>query len=338
MKNNHSKKMKVVLLSTLTIITMLVAAYSINAQYFNERSIKAQLMMDVFRLLEGNNYGPSQISSLELAEAFMDEKQEGEAVKYIPSSVMLKEKFVVDSFGETDVYRFNVNENEKTDKLIYLHGGGNVNEIMDEHIELALHLGQELNYEVIIPIFPLVPYVKAEQMFEELLLMYSNLSNSWSDEKIILMGDSAGGGLSLSLAQQIRDKKMYQTSKIVLISPWVDISMSNPLILESLDERDYMLAAKALTLLGEYWRGIYEANNPIVSPIYGDLREVGEIILVAGSEEVLLADVHKLVLKMDRKNIAYKYYEYENMFHAFPVFGLPESKDAIDIIINDLRD
>lgn len=329
---NLSKK----LLYPIIFFSVIIVAYSINAKVIQHRSIKAQIFSDVLKLMDGNKNGPSQFSNLEIAQEFMNEKVAGSEIRYNLMKDATDKSFIKDSFGETDVYRFFTKKTTKK-KLIYIHGGGFVNEIMNEHIDFALNIGEAIDAEVIIPISPLTPYTNAKQVHHEMMMMYRKLSETWTDEKIILMGESSGGGFALSLAQQIKINNLYPTNQLVLISPWVDISMDNPLITEELETRDHMLDAKALALLGEYWKGDFDVKNSIVSPTYGDLNQLGHFTIITGTEEVLLPDIKDLVAKLEKQNISYKYYEYENMMHAFPLFGMPESLNAMDIIINSLE-
>ncbi len=324
------------LLYPLIITSVIIVAYSINAKLIQNRSIKAQFFTDVLKLMDGKKMGPSQFSSLEIAQEFMNEKVAGSKVKYSLMKDATDKSFIKDSFGETDVYRFFTKEVTKK-KLIYIHGGGFVNEILNEHINFALEIGEAIDAEVILPISPLTPYANAKQVHHEMMMMYKKISETWTDEKIILMGESSGGGFALSLAQQIKMDSLYPTNQLVLMSPWVEVSMDNPLITEDLETRDHMIEAKALALLGKYWKGDLDVKNPIISPTYGDLNQLGHYTIIAGTEEVLLPDIKDLVTKLEKQNISHEYYEYKNMMHAFPLFELPESLDAMDIIINTLE-
>lgn len=195
----------------LLFLSIIIIAYTINSKLIQHRSVKAQIFSDVFKLMDGKKIGPSQFSSLEIAKEFMNEKVAGSKIKYSLMQGATDKSFVKESFGETDVYRFFTKKTTKK-KLIYIHGGGFANEILNEHVDFALKIGEAIDAEVIIPISPLIPYTNAKQVYQEMMMMYKTISETWTDEKIILIGDSSGGGFALSLAQQIKSNNLYPTN------------------------------------------------------------------------------------------------------------------------------
>ena len=147
------------------------------------------------------------------------------------------------------------------------------------------------------------------------------------------MGDSAGGGFALALAQKMLTEGVVQPSQIILLSPWLDISLSNPLI-EQLDMLDPFLGIEGLKLAAQAYAGDTSLNHYQLSPIHGPLDGLGQISLFIGTKEILLADTRKLKDLMHRKNIPLNYFEYEDMVHVWMFLNLPESKKARQQIID----
>jgi len=151
-------------------------------------------------------------------------------------------------------------------------------------------------------------------------------------QKMILMGDSAGGGLALALAQHIKAKdSMRKPSKIVLLSPWLDVSMDNDISVEQVS-KELILDEETLKTIGKTYAGDLDTKNPLCSPLYGEMADIGEIALFTGTSEVLNMQAEILKEKATRNNNSPAYYEYEDMQHVWICFPIPEAKDAMEKI------
>ena len=88
---------------------------------------------------------------------------------------------------------------------------------------------------VVMPIYHLAPFTTAEKGHETMMALYEKVTAENAGKKIILMGDSAGGGYSLALAEGLSARGLSQPDELVLLSPWVDVTMSNPGIADFYD-------------------------------------------------------------------------------------------------------
>jgi acetyl esterase/lipase len=143
----------------------------------------------------------------------------------------------------------------------------------------------------------------------------------------ILMGDSAGGGLSLVLARSLRNGGHPQPKEIVLLSPWLDITMSEE-SQPDLDRRDPYLAIAGLREAGALYAGSLNPRDPAVSPLYGDLHGLGSLSTFIGTRDVLLADSRRLRANAEAEGVPLEYREYEGMFHAWMIASIPEAREA----------
>jgi acetyl esterase/lipase len=141
------------------------------------------------------------------------------------------------------------------------------------------------------------------------------------------MGDSSGGGLALAFAQLLRNDSVAQPGQIILLSPWLDIGLTNPAI-RDVDPSDNFLGVDGLKMAGEAYAGGVRPDYYLLSPVYGPLNGLAGISVFIGSREILVADTRKLKSLAEEKGIALNYYEYPEMFHAWMLFNLPESKKA----------
>jgi len=216
--------------------------------------------------------------------------------------------------------------------VVFLHGGGYINNIFRQHWKFAAKIVRETNCTFIIPDYPLAPAVTFEEAFAMLEAVYKNLLACTSAEDIILMGDSAGGGLALALAEKQKNDGTPQPAQLILIAPWLDVTMTNPEIQE-VQKNDVSLQADNLVLAGQAWAGKSDPKNYLVSPIYGPLDGLPKISIFIGTHDILFPDCIKLKTLLEGKGIAVNYFEYPKMFHDWVmIVSLDESKTAISQI------
>ncbi len=106
------------------------------------------------------------------------------------------------------------------------------------------------------------------------------------------MGDSAGGGLALALAQKLKKDGMTQPQQIILLSPWLDVTMTNPEFKDR-EAGDPMLDIEGSQMAGKAYAGRLNTKNYLVSPMYGDLTGLAKISLFTSGKDMLIADVRK---------------------------------------------
>lgn len=201
---------------------------------------------------------------------------------------------------------------EKSNKVIlYLHGGAYVGEIEQEHWLFFNEIIKDTNATIIVPDYPLAPQYNYEDAFNMVLPLYEKIIEKVKQENLILMGDSAGAGMSLSLVQKIAEDKLEQPSKTILISPWLDVTMSNKEI-DEVQKRDTKLNKNILKIVGIFYAKTEEnTTNYLVSPIYGKLEGLKNIVVYTGTNDILNPDVHILEQKLN----GIKINEYEGAIH-----------------------
>lgn len=216
--------------------------------------------------------------------------------------------------------------------VIYLHGGAWVNEITVQHWQLAARIAAGVPAEVIVPIFPLVPFATGVEVMPTVVdLVAENIS---SGRDVCLVGDSAGGQIALSAALALRDEHNVVIARTVLISPVLDLSLTNPLI-ESVD--DPWLARDALRVFADRWRGDLPLTDPRVDPLSADLTGLGPLTLFSGTRDILNPDARLLAEKATAAGIEVDYHEQPGLVHVYPLTPTPEGRAARNIILQSLR-
>ena len=219
--------------------------------------------------------------------------------------------------------------------VLYLHGGGYVNGFSRFHWRFIANLVTELRCTVVAPDYPLAPEHQVADVFAMMLPLYEELLGTAGASNLVVMGDSAGGGLGLALAMRARDEKLAQPSELVLLSPWLDVTMTNPEI-EKVDRFDPFLDVVGLKYLGKIYAGETAATDYLVSPLYGNLENLAPITLFIGTHDMFVADCRKLKAEAEARGIAIDYHEYEDMVHVWMLIPSPEEKKAAKAIVDKI--
>ena len=221
------------------------------------------------------------------------------------------------------------NDKESQYYIIYLHGGIYVNEIRIPHIIFCDKLAKEVNATVYAPIYPLAPNHTYKETYEIVEKLYKHLLNT--EKPIIIMGDSAGGGLSAAFCEYLAENDLPQPKNLILISPWVDISMSGDY--DSV-EYDPMLGIDGARKMGESWAGNLDTKDYKVSPLFGDVKKLPKTTLFVGTYEIIYPDVVKFYEKLRKNDVEAELNIGEKMTHVYPVYPLvPESREAFKHIV-----
>lgn len=218
-------------------------------------------------------------------------------------------------------------DNNSQKHMLYLHGGAYVQSFSRPHWGFLSFLVNAGNCTITAPDYPLAPAHTYEKTYAMVSELYQELLKKINPDRLILMGDSAGGGLALGLAQLMKNEHIPQPSQIILLSPWLDLSLTNPGI-RDIDPSDSFLGVEGLQLAGKAYAGGTHAGHYLLSPINGPLEGLARINLFMGSREIFVADARKLKSMADAKGVALNYYEYPGMFHTWMLLNLPESRKA----------
>lgn len=221
--------------------------------------------------------------------------------------------------------------------ILYLHGGAYVQNFVKQHWTFLGSLIGLTNCTITTPDYPLAPSQNYEDVFNMIEPLYNELAQSVHPAGVLVMGDSSGGGMALALAQLIRKNNGLKPSKLILLSPWLDISLQNPAI-QAIDPLDPFLGVDGLQKAGKSYAGGTSPDCFLLSPIYGPTEGLPDIHLFIGTRDVLVADARKFKSLMEQKANPLHYYEYEDMIHTWMLLNFPESKKAREQIVSIIED
>lgn len=251
----------------------------------------------------------------------------------------IKRKYGIQRFVYADmpVYYLAKPNQVRKQYILYLHGGAYIHEPSIFHWRFVYQLTEEMPATVIVPLYPKAPYHTCIKSYTKLLLFYRQLVSELGAENIVLMGDSAGGGFALGFAQYLLEKSLPQPKQIILISPWLDITLTNKEI-EAYKSVEPMLSAEALRIDGAYYAGDVDLRHYMLSPINGPLKGLAPISIFVGTHEIFLPDVRVLKKRLESLQVAHHYFEYPFMNHIFTTYPIPEAKIAIKQIAQLIKE
>lgn len=230
--------------------------------------------------------------------------------------------------GDTTVYTYNGSVKKIKEKvLLYIHGGSFIEHANKYQVEFAKSIAKKTDSTLIIPIYDLLPNGTCEKLIDLLDKVYKELL-LLNPQKINFLGDSAGGGTILSFSMILRDKGIRNADNIIMLSPWVDLSMTNPQILED-EKKDYMNGYEGTKYAGKLWAADLKITDPKVSPIYGNFSGLGKMSIIFGGKEILTSECIRFHNLLNSENIEHNFIMYKNEGHDFAAFPTKEGKNAI---------
>lgn len=226
-------------------------------------------------------------------------------------------------------------DTEATQLILHIHGGAFFLGSMNTHRAFASDLAARTQMQVIHLDYPLSPEHPYPEAIDALFDVYQLLLEQGIQAKdIILSGDSCGANLALALALRIRDEQLPQVSGLILLSPFLDLSLTS----ESLrynGKLDALLSIEALeTGIDYYVPKQIDAADPLVSPLFDDLSDLPPTLVQVGSKEILLDDAQRFRDKAQQAGVNVSFKLYTGMWHNFQMFNawFPEAKMALDDI------
>jgi monoterpene epsilon-lactone hydrolase len=202
--------------------------------------------------------------------------------------------------------------------ILYFHGGGYVLGGPRSHGKLAAQIAHAACSEAWFVDYRLAPEHPHPAALEDALAAYRWLSRRENIERIVLAGDSAGAGLALAAALAIRDAGMPAPAAIVLLSPWVDLTLAGG-SLHTHGDRDPMLRRTWLDACARQYAGALPREQRSLSPLFADLRGLAPMLIQVGSEEILLSDAERLAARATQAGVSVRLSRFDGMWHDFQV-------------------
>lgn len=221
---------------------------------------------------------------------------------------------------------------DKRHVILYCHGGGYTSGNLGYARILAAKLAAVTGYEVLAFEYRLAPEHTYPAPLEDAMKAWDYLMHlGYGARDVVVVGDSAGGNLALVLAMLLRDAGRLLPRRLVLLSPWTDMTASGKSYQEHRDD-DPMLTMDYIRAV----RGVYapgqDLSAPLLSPLFGDLRRLPPVLIQAGTNEILLSDSVRLRDRLVQVGTPCRLEVWPDMWHVFQMFPMKKAAQAMNHI------
>jgi len=218
--------------------------------------------------------------------------------------------------------------------IYYLHGGGYVLGSINTHREMVSRLSRAANARVLIIDYRLAPENRFPAALDDSVAAYRwLLSVGVAPARLVIAGDSAGGGLTVATLVALRDAGEPLPRTGVCLSPWVDLECLG----ESMATKagiDPMVTRDSVLMLAKAYLGDANPRTPLASPLYADLAGLPPLLIQVGTTEALFDDAKRLADRARAAGVDVTLEPWDDMVHVWHLFAaiLPEGQQAIDRI------
>lgn len=217
--------------------------------------------------------------------------------------------------------------------VLQLHGGGYIGPMKNIYRTMAVRYSKILQGGDVLTIdYRVAPAHKYPAALEDAVAAYMWLveEQEYSPDRILLAGDSAGGGLALALMMYLRDHNMPLPNGAIFMSPWTDLTCSGASHTFNFEKDPLFGNTKESMLYDSDYIGEYDPTIPYISPLFGDYKGLPPMLYQVGSYEMLLSDSEMAHEKALSAGCSSTLSIYEGMFHEFQMSLnlIPESKKA----------
>lgn len=219
---------------------------------------------------------------------------------------------------------------DRSKMILYCHGGGYTSGTLGYARLLASRMALATGYEVLAFQYRLAPEHTYPEALEDARLIWEYLMFlGWGAREIILAGDSAGGNLALELALDLRNAQRMLPSRLILFSPWTDMTATADSYTECADKdplltREYIEAVREAYAPGADW------HETCYSPLFANLRGLPPTLIQVGGREILRDDSTRLYQKLQEAQVPAVLQTWPDMWHVFQMFPLKAAGEAME--------
>lgn len=205
--------------------------------------------------------------------------------------------------------------------LLYLHGGAYVAGSPRSHRPMVARLAEAARAAAFVIDYRLGPEHRFPAAVEDAAAAYRDLlARGIEPSRLMVAGDSAGGGLAMALALKLKAEGLPQPAGYFVISPWVDLAQTGESYRTKADS-DPMITKAGLDVAAAAYLGGLDARDPLASPIQGDFHSVAPVLIQTGSEEALLSDSITLTDRLAHARVEVRLEIWPEMIHVFQAWS-----------------
>jgi acetyl esterase/lipase len=252
----------------------------------------------------------------------------------LPKEITIKEQIIEGIKSE-----WLIPNGANPEKLIfYVHGGGYVSGSCSDHRAIVAKFAKNTGVTNLVYEYRLAPENPFPAAIDDSVKVYQwLLVSGFKPENILIAGESAGGGLCLAILLALKEQNIALPVAAVAISPWTDLTCSS----DSYRTKNKVSLAplNSWTVFSKNYIGKNQATNPLISPLYGDLKGLPPILINSGVDDELFEDGEKFFLKAKSAGVDISFTAGIGMVHCYPLLApmFPEATQAMNEIVEFTR-
>ena len=238
------------------------------------------------------------------------------------------------TIGEIPAAWFNTPDMQPEKVLLYFHGGGYCLGSIATHQTLISHIAKATNIRCLAVDYRLAPENPFPAAVQDASSAYEWLiSDVTSPRKIVIGGDSAGGGLAVATLLDLKSRGVPLPAAAVCLSPWCDLELSGDSYKTKIEE-DPLVDIKQIPAFVNAYLGKANPKSPLANPLFGNLSGLPPMLVQVGSAEVLLDDAKRLVANAKMSAVDAVLEVWDEMFHVwqYHAYKMPEAQEALETI------
>ena len=214
--------------------------------------------------------------------------------------------------------------------ILYLHGGGYMLGSINTHSPLMARIALASKTKVLAIEYGLAPEHPYPAALDDTLKAYHWLIKQGFDpKKIVIAGDSSGGGLAVATLLKLKDLDEPQPAACACLSPWLDLQVSGETVVTHA-QKDLLVNSIGLQIAAFSYAQETDLTHPYISPLYSDPTGLAPMYFQVSGSEVLLDDTLRFEKKAVEAGVDIEVHIWKNMLHVWQAFGfLPEATRAI---------
>ncbi|MDN5006148.1 alpha/beta fold hydrolase [Bradyrhizobium sp. GCM10027634] len=290
------------------------------------------LQSRLFNLLLGQLSYKQQFASAEAVQAHVA-KFAREPATFEPVGLGRGVEAVLTKMGGWPVYYTAPSSgHEGCNHVMFLHGGGYINEIVAAHWRFIGEMTRRAGVVCVVPIYPLAPRATAKDVVPATAELLRMLLEDAGPAKVTVVGNSAGAGLALAACQWLRDHGHRQPNRMVLISPAADASVNRPEQVE-IAARDPVQDIPGIIEAGRLYAGELDVSHPFVSPLNGAFRWLAPMTIFSGTRDLLYPDSVDLAARARAAGVPAELHLWRDQPHNYALMPTPEGRRARAMIL-----
>ncbi len=245
-----------------------------------------------------------------------------------------KDRFMRSEFQGRTVWTVHPKSGESDSRYVHFHGGAYVYRIIDIHFPTIAELADKSSVSITLPDYPIFPQT-AQETHDWSHAYFDSVVSEYGLENVTIGGCSAGGNLALAVLQMRRAAQMDNTSDAILWSPWVDMTMTRDYV--SHNPKEPLLSVEGIVSSGERFIGGREANEPLISPVFADLKGLSQLHIFTGQKDLLFPQIKVFADKAKEAGILKTYRAEPDFGHYWMFYPTKDRHRTISEMADLLR-